>query len=71
MEKAAIYSSKLQLNEAMAELESSYAGYRQIRTTHPMYLKEWNIFYLRTLSNLLAGTYSVNVFFLEIVNPNT
>lgn len=55
LEQVAIQSSKKQLAEAMAQLEIDYARYHENPTLHPMYGKEWQIFYLRRLSDLLAG----------------
>lgn len=54
-EQVAIQSSKKQLAEAMAQLKIQYTRYHENPTSHPMYGKEWQIFYLRRLSDLLAG----------------
>lgn len=57
MGKAAIESSKMQLAEEMAELKIKYRGYHEQPNSHPMYQKEWHIFYLRRCSELLACKY--------------
>lgn len=58
MRRAAIRTSEMKMQEAMTELKSKYDFYRQKPDDHPMYLKEWHIFYLRTLSNLIEGNFN-------------
>ncbi|XP_031640643.1 uncharacterized protein LOC116352297 [Contarinia nasturtii] len=53
--KAAVQSSKMKLDEEMAELKCEYELYRNNPALHPMYAKEWHIFYLRRLSEILAN----------------
>lgn len=55
--EAAVKSSKMKLDEAMAELKIEYEKYRRYPCIHPMYCKEWQIFYLRRQSEILASKY--------------
>lgn len=57
----ALQTSKMKLYEAIAELKQHYESYREHPVLHPMYAKEWQIFYLRRLSDLLAGLYRSSI----------
>lgn len=58
MRQAAIRTSEMKMQEAMTELKLKYDFYRRNPNEHPMYRKEWYIFYLRTLSNLIEGNFN-------------
>ncbi|XP_055319527.1 uncharacterized protein LOC129577090 [Sitodiplosis mosellana] len=51
---AAVQAAQMKLNEAMAELKNEYELYRLSPALHPMYAKEWQVYYLRRLSDILA-----------------
>lgn len=55
MRDAAIKTSKMKLNEEWTKLKFDYDQYEKNPHEHPMYAKEWKIFYYRTLSNIIAG----------------
>lgn len=55
--EAALRTAEMNLVAAIADLKNEYLRYRENAALHPMYMKEWQIFYLRRLSDLLAGKY--------------
>lgn len=62
--KAALRTAEMNLVAAIADLKNEYKKYRENAAKHPMYMKEWQIFYLRRLSDLLAGKYEFMKFLL-------
>lgn len=57
LKDSAIQAAKLKLYREVVELKSEYEHYRKYPVLHPMYAKEWQIFYLRRLGDLLAGKF--------------
>lgn len=55
LRNSAIAVSKMKLVEEWAKLKCEYKQYERNPYTHPMYAKEWKIFYLRTLADITAG----------------
>lgn len=67
---ATLQAAQTKLNEAMVELKNEYEWYRMNPTLHPLYAKEWNIFYLRRLSDILASKY-FSLILLQYIMPDT
>lgn len=61
---AALRTAEMNLVAAIADLKNEYQKYKENAASHPMYMKEWRIFYLRRLSDLLAGKYKFMKFLL-------
>lgn len=57
LRNAAINASKMKLTEEWAKLQNDYDEHKQNPCSHPMYAKEWNIFYYRTMGDLIAGNF--------------
>lgn len=55
MRDAEVHASKMKLFEEWAKVKNKYDEYQQNPCKHPMYEKEWQIFYFRTLSDIVAG----------------
>lgn len=62
-----IGASKKKLNQEWSKLNNEYSQYSEKPFLHPMYEKEWQIFYLRTLSNIIAANDDANLF--DFNNP--
>lgn len=52
--QAALEYARKSLNDQIAELKRLYRAFEHCPPTHPMYLKEWQVFYLRRSSELIA-----------------